>query len=671
MPMIPRSYPQQVPVGPRPVSASRVPVIARRRRSHIVHAALWVSLALVAGVATGCSSATTSTDPSPVKCQVSLDPTTSSVDPGGGSGSVTVTAHEECGWTAGVVDAAWITITSTSSGRGNGKVDYRATVNTGSAARHGTIAVNGQRAGIDQAGLGCTFSLGQTSLTMGADGGQGSVTVSTDARCPWTATSNADWITIGAGTNVTGPASVAFTIAANPGTSRTGTLTIAGQTFTITQRGAQDCTFSLSPSAVNIALAGGSGTLSVSAGSRCAWTATSHASWITITGGAGGTGNGSVSFQVAASTGPRTGTITIADQTFTVNQSNACDFVLTPAANPSVPSAGGTFSINVSPSDRGCAGSWSAAVDDAFMSWIHITSGSTYTGAQTVQYTVDATNGPVRTGTMTIAGHSFAITQGTGCVFSIGPTSMSVGSAAGPASQPVTITTGPGCAWTASSSNVPWITGFSPTSGSGPGTVTFTFSVAGNTSGSSRSGMLAIAGQTLSVTQAGCTYSVTPMNPPVLGSGAGPGPVVTVATGPTCAWTAMTSTPWITGLTTSVPTGPGTVTFNVTANTNQPSAQFTPPSPQHVAKAGGQGRVNIALTGNRQGTITIAGAAFTVTQVNGWAATVDPGFSWLTLSPPTSGDGSGSVTFNFTPGTGRPPGVMHIAGQAYTIIQDR
>ena len=50
----------------------------------------------------------------------------------------------------------------------------------------------------------------------------------------------------------------------------------------------------------------------------CAYTAISNASFLTITGGASGSGNGSVTYDVAANSGPaRSGTITAAGQTFT------------------------------------------------------------------------------------------------------------------------------------------------------------------------------------------------------------------------------------------------------------------------------------------------------------------------------------------------------------------
>ncbi|MCC6368193.1 MAG: S-layer homology domain-containing protein [Bryobacterales bacterium] len=81
------------------------------------------------------------------------------------------------------------------------------------------------------------------------------------------------------------------------------------------------CTYSLSPSSATFAATAGSGSVGVTAGSTCNWTASTATAWITVTGGAGGTGNGTVNYSVTANTGAaRSGSITIAGQTFTVNQ---------------------------------------------------------------------------------------------------------------------------------------------------------------------------------------------------------------------------------------------------------------------------------------------------------------------------------------------------------------
>lgn len=86
------------------------------------------------------------------------------------------------------------------------------------------------------------------------------------------------------------------------------------------------CTYTLSPSSGNFLAAGGSGSFSIiadpgSTGSSCPWGPIINVPWITITSGSSSSGNGSLSFNVAANTGAaRQGTIMIGGATFTVNQ---------------------------------------------------------------------------------------------------------------------------------------------------------------------------------------------------------------------------------------------------------------------------------------------------------------------------------------------------------------
>jgi len=82
------------------------------------------------------------------------------------------------------------------------------------------------------------------------------------------------------------------------------------------------CSYSLSPATSSVAAAATTGTVGLTTSGSCAWTALSNAAWITVTGGASGTGNGTVSYSVAANstTAARTGTVTVAGQTLTVNQ---------------------------------------------------------------------------------------------------------------------------------------------------------------------------------------------------------------------------------------------------------------------------------------------------------------------------------------------------------------
>jgi hypothetical protein len=114
-------------------------------------------------------------------------------------------------------------------------------------------------------------------------------------------------------------------IAANPNpASRSGTLTVAGQTVTVNQDAAPaPCTFSLSDTALSIKKGADDKTIHVTASaSSCAWTASSDAPWMTITSGASGTGNGDVHVHIDANPdpSPRSGTLTIGGQTVSVTQ---------------------------------------------------------------------------------------------------------------------------------------------------------------------------------------------------------------------------------------------------------------------------------------------------------------------------------------------------------------
>ncbi|MDQ5988115.1 MAG: hypothetical protein CSYNP_03871 [Syntrophus sp. SKADARSKE-3] len=82
----------------------------------------------------------------------------------------------------------------------------------------------------------CTYTLSSTSIAYSAQTGTGSFIVTPSAEtCAWTAASSASWITVTSGASGTG--TVSYSIAANTGAARTGTITAGGQTFTVTQAG--------------------------------------------------------------------------------------------------------------------------------------------------------------------------------------------------------------------------------------------------------------------------------------------------------------------------------------------------------------------------------------------------------------------------------------------------
>ena len=92
---------------------------------------------------------------------------------------------------------------------------------------------------IASSGAGAAESMiSLTSQSFGDIGGSGNVSVTSPDDCNWTATSDDDWITVTSGDSGNGSGTVVYSVAANPdASSRTGTITIAGETFTVTQDG--------------------------------------------------------------------------------------------------------------------------------------------------------------------------------------------------------------------------------------------------------------------------------------------------------------------------------------------------------------------------------------------------------------------------------------------------
>ena len=278
----------------------------------------------------------TAPPPGPAPCTFAINPTSQSIGAGGGAGTpIALTAGPGCAWTA-ASDAPWITLTSALSGSGDATINFSVAANSG-GERSSTLTIGGQTFTVNQsaaAATPCSYGINPTSQSIGAGGGTGTTALSAANGCTWSAASNTSWITLTSATSGSGNATVGFNVATNSGGARSGTLTIAGQTFTVNQAAAPpSCSYSIKPSNQSLGPAAGTGTVAVSSASGCPWTAVSNASWITITSGSSGSGTGTVGFSVAANSGgSRTGTITIAGSTFTVTQDAACAYQIDPSS---------------------------------------------------------------------------------------------------------------------------------------------------------------------------------------------------------------------------------------------------------------------------------------------------------------------------------------------------
>ncbi len=274
-----------------------------------------------------------------------------------------------------------------------------------------------------------------------------------------------------------------------PATDQRGLARIVGGTIDIGAfESATSCFYTVSANPELIPVNGGSGTINLTAVAGCTWTATSNASWITVSP-ASGSGSATITYTVAPNSGAaRSGQITVGGQTITVNQAG-CTYSLSPANAPAVSTNGGVFIYNVI-TQAGCQ--WTSASNSP---WLSVVNGASGTGPGFVTYAVAVNNGARRSGVIVTGGQNFNVTQLGNCEYRLDPQNLDISGRGGNNSFTIT-TDSAGCNWTAVS-NVPWIT-ISNGSGSGSGIVYF--SVAPNF-GAQRSGTITAGGQLFFVNQ--------------------------------------------------------------------------------------------------------------------------------------------------------------------------
>jgi pseudomonalisin len=247
------------------------------------------------------------------RCAYTLNPASAQQPAAAAQYTVTVAAAAGCSWTA-VSNASWIAVTGGASGSGNGQVSYALSANSG-PTRTSSLTIGGNSFQVTQLGSNATFTLNPVSVSAAATGGTGTLSITAPASATvWTAQSNTPWITINGAAAGSGNGTITYTVAPNTGTAtRTGTLSVAGLAFTVTQAGT-GCNYSIRLGAITATGSGFAGSVSVTTGSGCNWSASSGVPWISITSGSPGTGDGIVDFLVTPNTtnSSRTGSFSIA-----------------------------------------------------------------------------------------------------------------------------------------------------------------------------------------------------------------------------------------------------------------------------------------------------------------------------------------------------------------------
>jgi uncharacterized repeat protein (TIGR03803 family) len=276
-----------------------------------------------------------------VPCDMSIWPTNSNFDASGGQGGVRILTFTNCAWTV-TNNCNFVTILSDTNGSGATTVFLNVDSNVmNCTGRTGIVAIAGQTFTVMQA-AGTGYIISPTNGMHSAASELGSFAVlTTGCGKSWVASNTVSWIHTSSQGSGTG--TVTYVIEDNMANcvARTGTVVVASNVFTVIQ-GAGPGSYAITPTNRIHSARSGSGSVRVTAGIGCAWTASSsNTNWLNITGVTNGTANGFSYYSVQPNSNAisRTETLTIAGQAFTVTQDAnvAPQIVISPVAPPTFP----------------------------------------------------------------------------------------------------------------------------------------------------------------------------------------------------------------------------------------------------------------------------------------------------------------------------------------------
>ncbi len=152
----------------------------------------------------------------------------------GGAVAVQLTTPATCGWTV-FNEAPAAVSASPASGTGPATINLTVSANQNPNSRGLSLLIGNQPLILNQSGQ-CSFSVTPPGPALWS-GGQAVIQVLTNSGCLWTSSSNVSWATVSGPAGTTGSGFVIFSLTANPAGPgpRTGTVTVAGQTITLTE----------------------------------------------------------------------------------------------------------------------------------------------------------------------------------------------------------------------------------------------------------------------------------------------------------------------------------------------------------------------------------------------------------------------------------------------------
>ncbi len=312
---------------------------------------------------------------------VNLSSTSGTISPGGSTQVVVSINSSANSLTSGnYVDT--VTFTNTTDGNGNATRTVNLTVTYSTPTI--TVGPTSLNFGNVQVGT-CSTAVFVIQHVLGTGTASGNVSASPNP--PFSILSGSSFsVSNGSAANVTVQFCPTSSGTFNGTATVSSTATFIGtNTIALTGTGYNSCTYSISPASQSFGSSGGYGSVSVTTSSGCSWTASSSYSWITITSGSSGGVSGTVNYSVASnsSTSSRTGTITIAGQTFTLTQSGAPASSCSEVEPNDSSSQANPLTLNV-----GCTGKISSSTDKDWFD-VYVSSGTTISFTLTVPAGLD------------------------------------------------------------------------------------------------------------------------------------------------------------------------------------------------------------------------------------------------------------------------------------------
>ncbi len=339
----------------------------------------------------------------------------------------------------------------------------------------------------------CNYILSSNAASFDGSAGNGNFTITTGASCPFTASSNAAFLTINSGGAGPGTQTLSYSLAANTGTtSRTGVITIltgsTQYTFTVTQGPIPPASVSITtvPAGLQVVINGT--TMNSPANAQFPPSTQVTISAPTVQGDA----STRFVFSSWSDGGAQTHNVTIPATGSVVVTAN---FITQYKLNlVSSPSGSGTFTTNPTSTDGFFAPNTPVAVTAVPAVGAQFNGFSGALAGTTNPQTVTVTQPLTVTGTFT--------PQVCGSAYSLDPQTIAAPPEGG--TFAVNVTTAAGCFWTTTLSNF-FVTPFITINGAGQGagSGSFTFTLQPNGSQNPRTGSINVQGQLVQVLQKG------------------------------------------------------------------------------------------------------------------------------------------------------------------------